>query len=80
MHWFAVPVPLLSARHEPAVHTVGALTPAAHEKPTGHAIAGRPPGPYVPATQGAAEHAVAWLAVADVPAAHGAGAVAPRAQ
>jgi hypothetical protein len=31
----------------------------------------------VPATQVAAEHAVAWLAVADVPAAHGAGAVAP---
>ena len=33
----------------------------------------------MPATQVAAEHAVAWLAVADVPAAHGAGAVAPIA-
>jgi hypothetical protein len=33
----------------------------------------------VPATQVAAEH-VAWLAAADVPTAHGVGAVAPRAQ
>jgi hypothetical protein len=79
-HWFAVPVPLLSARHEPAAHAVGALEPAAHEKPTGHAIAGRAPGQYVPATQVAAEHTPVWPAVADVPAAHGAGAVAPRAQ
>ena len=80
MHWLAAPEPLFVARHDPAAHAAGADEPAAHEKPTGQAIAETLPGQYVPVTQVAAEQAVVWLATEDVPAAQAAGAVAPSAQ
>ena len=64
----------MSARQLPAAHAVGALTPAAHEKPTGQLIAGTPPGQYLPATQVVAEQTPA---VEDCPAGHCVGGVVP---
>jgi len=81
VHWFAgAAAPQFVARHDPTAQAVGAGEPAAHEEPTGQAIAETLPGQYVPVTQVAAEQAVVWLATEDVPAPQATGAVAPSAQ